>query len=72
MDAVKKPMVRADGFNNFILGSSHDRRFMAAYNREGRSRPEYAGMHPSVVVPCLRRLKNVNQGETDKTRRDRS
>ena len=72
MGVVMKAMIRADGFNNVILGSSYDRRFVAVYNGEVRSQPEYERMRPSIVVPCLRRLENVNQGETHETRRDRS
>jgi hypothetical protein len=70
MGAVMKAMIRADGFNNVILGDSHDGRFVAVYYGEVRSQPEYERMRFSVVMPCLRRPKNANQGETDETRRE--
>ena len=70
MGVVMKAMIRADGFNKFIMGNSHDRRFVAVYYGEVRSQPEYERMRFSVVMPCLRRPKNVNQGETDETRRE--
>jgi len=72
MGVVMKAMIRADGFNNVILGNSHYRRFVAVYNGEVRSQSEYERMRLSVVVLCLRRLENVNQGETHETGRDRS